>query len=273
MRLAALQLNTGDDVAANLRTATALLTQASAEGARLAVLPENFAFMGARETDKLQHAEPPGQGPLQDWLRDSAARFNLYLLGGTLPLMAAAGPDGRARKVFAASLLASPAGEIVARYDKIHLFDVSVGTEHYGESRSIQAGEPCPVVADVDGVRVGLSVCYDLRFPELYRAMAAAGAQILCIPSAFTQRTGSKHWDLLTRARAVENLCTVLAPNQCGSHPGGRATYGYSRIVDDWGDIADQCEDVPGLAMADFDARRQATLRETFPCLHHRRLL
>lgn len=273
MRLAALQLNTGDSVAANLRTADALLAQASAEGARLAALPENFAFMGARETDKLQHAETAGQGPLQDWLRESAARYNLYLLGGTLPLLAAADAEGRARKVFAASLLASPGGEIVARYDKIHLFDVSVGNEHYGESRSIQAGEPCPVMADVDGVCVGLSVCYDLRFPELYRALASAGAQILCIPSAFTQRTGSKHWDMLTRARAVENLCTVLAPNQCGTHPGGRATFGHSRIVDDWGEVADECDDVPGLALADFDAHRQSQLRETFPCLHHRRLL
>ncbi|MFP5381604.1 MAG: carbon-nitrogen hydrolase family protein [Gammaproteobacteria bacterium] len=267
VRVAAIQMASGPNVPANLAEAERLIELAVSAGARLVALPEFFCIMGKQNADVVKVREAEGEGPIQAFLARVAKKHKIWLVGGSVPLMAS-----EPRKVRNSCLVYDERGKQVARYDKIHLFGLDLGTEHYEEARLIEPGDKVVVVNSPFG-RIGLSVCYDLRFPELYRAMAAAGAQILCVPSAFTQRTGSKHWDLLTRARAVENLCTVLAPNQCGSHPGGRATFGYSRIVDDWGDIADQCEDVPGLAMADFDARRQATLRDTFPCLHHRRLL
>ena len=267
MVVAAIQMNSGADVAANLAAAGALLAQAASSGAVLAVLPENFAFMGARDTDKLAHAESPGGGVIQDFLRESAQRLKLWIVGGTIPLRV---PDEQ-EKVFAASLVFNGSGEAVARYDKIHLFDVNVGTERYRESATIAHGEPRAVVVDTPAGRLGLTVCYDLRFPELFRALAAQGAQIVSVPSAFTQRTGEAHWEILLRARAIENQCYVIAPGQVGTHPGGRATYGHSLIAGPWGEVLAQRESEAGVVIAPLATARLAELRQTFPVLTHKR--
>jgi nitrilase len=261
-------MNSGADVAANLAAAGELLAQAAGQGAVLAVLPENFAFIGARDTDKLSYAEDEGSGPIQDFVRETARRLGLWIVAGTLPLKVPAQPD----KVFAANLVVSAAGEIVARYDKIHLFDVNVGTERYRESATIAPGALRPMVLDTPAGRLGLSVCYDLRFPELYRALAADGAQILSVPSAFTQRTGEAHWETLLRARAIENLCYVIAPNQSEQHPGGRRTYGHSLIAGPWGDVLARLPSGPGVITAHLSPARLSELRQTFPVLAHQRL-
>lgn len=298
--MAAIQMTSGDDVAANLDAATQLLREAASGGARLAVLPENFAFMGKHERDKLALAEADGRGPIQDQLSALARELDLWIIAGTLPIHV----DGEPR-VYAACCVYDSDGARVARYDKIHLFDIDVpniphptadirrrspplpqsgrGTqaslrdtqaqgERYRESASIAPGSLHPVVVDTPVGRVGLSVCYDVRFPELYRAMSQAGAEILVVPAAFTVKTGEAHWDLLLRARAVENLCYVIAPGQCGTHPSGRATYGHSIIVEPWGEVMARREATPGIVLADRDADRQAELRQSFPALTHRRL-
>jgi len=268
VKLAAVQLNAGLDVQANLDAAAYWIAEAVAAGARLVTLPENLPLMGVRERDKLAIAEVPGAGPIQDWLAAQAAFHGIHILGGTVPLR---GEDPE--RVLASSLLMGPDGGLVARYDKIHLFDVAVdGGERYRESRSIAQGPLNPVIADVDGWRLGLSVCSDLRFPELYRALVPAGAEVLCVPSAFTARTGAAHWATLLAARAIENLCYVVASNQCGVHPNGRATWGHSAVFSPWGDVLSMCEDVPGFAMATLERGKMDELRRNFPCLEHRRL-
>lgn len=269
--IAALQMNSGDDVAANLDTAERLVESAAASGAVLAALPENFAFMGAHEAAKLAHAEADGQGPIQDRIAACAQRHGIWIVAGTVPL---AVPDDPQR-VYAACLVYDHHGQRVARYDKIHLFDVDVQgaerSERYQESRSIARGHWNPVVIDTPAGRLGLSVCYDLRFAELYRALSAQGAQILCVPAAFTERTGEAHWDVLQRARAIENLCYVLAPGQYGTHPGGRGTWGHSMVVDPWGRVL-ACEPRGEAAvLGQVDLSKQETLRASFPALNHRR--
>ncbi|MGQ0529885.1 MAG: carbon-nitrogen hydrolase family protein [Panacagrimonas sp.] len=271
IKAAALQMNTGDDVGANLAQAARLIEQAAAQGARLAALPENFAFMGAREAGKLAHAEADGSGRIQDFLALAAQRHGIWLIAGTVPI---AVPDD-ARRVSAACLVYDAQGARAARYDKIHLFDVDVPregrSERYRESASIAPGIWKPVVVDTAVGRVGLSVCYDLRFPELYRELATLGAQWLCVPAAFTARTGAAHWDILLRARAVENLSYVIAPGQCGTHPGGRGTWGHSMIVGPWGEVLAGAGDAPEVVLADADLQQQETLRAGFPVLEHRR--
>jgi len=267
--IAAIQMNSGDDVAANLDAAEALLREAAAGGARLAVLPENFPFMGKRERDKLAHAEDDGSGPIQDRIARLARELDLWVIAGTVPIRA------DSERVYAACCVYDSDGARVARYDKIHLYDIDVpgNGERYRESTSIAPGKLHPVVVDTPAGRVGLSVCYDVRFPELYRALSQAGAEILVVPAAFTVKTGEAHWDLLLRARAVENLCYVIAPGQCGTHPSGRATYGHSLIVEPWGSVVAQREaDTPGVVLAQRDAARQSELRTGFPALSHRRL-
>ncbi|TXH03824.1 MAG: carbon-nitrogen hydrolase family protein [Nevskiaceae bacterium] len=270
--VAAIQMNSGADVAANLATARRLLQEARAGGAVLAVLPENFAFMGAHETDKLAHAEPLGAGPIQSFLAAAARELGLWIVAGTLPLAA----PGQSGKVLAASLVFDDAGRCVAHYDKIHLFDVSFErdgrTESYRESNSIAFGAVRPTLSDTPAGRLGLSVCYDLRFPELYRALAADGARLLCVPSAFTDKTGEAHWEILLRARAVENFCFVIAPNQSGTHAGGRRTWGHSMIVGPWGEVLAQRADGEGVVLAPIDAAAQEKIRQSFPSLQHRRL-
>ncbi len=271
MNAAVIQMSSVPDRDANLVAAAALLREAAEAGARLAVLPENFACMGASETDKLAIAEVDGRGPIQDFLAQSAQALGLWIVGGTIPI-AVPGEPGR---VHAACGVWNAAGARVARYDKMHLFDVELPDgrgERYRESATIAPGAPAPVVVATPLGRLGLSVCYDLRFPELYRALAAQGAEILCVPSAFTERTGAAHWELLLRARAVENLCHVLASNQCGTHAGGRRTWGHSCIVDPWGGVLARCEAEPGCVVAALDAERRAAQRRSFPVLDHRRL-
>jgi deaminated glutathione amidase len=266
MKVAALQMTSGPDVAANLEQARELLEQAVAQGARLAALPENFSFMGLKDADKRSVAEADGQGAAQDFLAASARRLRLWIVGGTIPLRS--GPDGR---VAAASLVYDSDGRRVARYDKIHLFDVDLPgrTESYRESAHVAPGHSAAVI-DTPVGRLGLSVCYDVRFPELYRHLSAAGAQLLAVPSAFTSPTGRAHWETLLRARAIENLCYVVAPAQSGFHPSGRETYGDSMIVDFWGRVLQRVPRGRGCAIAEIDLARQAGVRESFPALIHR---
>jgi predicted amidohydrolase len=266
MKVAAIQMTSGPDVAANLEQARALIEQAASLGARLAALPENFSFMGLKDADKRAVAEREGSGPTQAFLAATARELRLWVVGGTVPLIA--GADGR---VAAACLVYDSDGERVARYDKIHLFDVGLPgrTETYRESAHVAAGSRAAVL-DTPVGRLGLSVCYDVRFPELYRHLSAAGAQLLAVPSAFTSPTGRAHWETLLRARAIENLCYVVAPAQSGFHPGGRETYGDSMIVDYWGRILQRVPRGRGCAVAEVDLTAQAGVRETFPALVHR---
>lgn len=268
--IAAIQMNSGSEVAANLAAAGRLLADARAQGAQLAVLPENFALMGARETDKLAVAESEGHGAIQDFLAETAQRLGLWLVGGTVPLK-----TREPSRVAAACLVFDPRGARVARYDKIHLFDVEVpdsSGEVYRESASIAPGEVKTVVVDTPLGKLGLSVCYDLRFPELYRKLAAHGAELLAVPSAFTERTGAAHWDVLLRARAVENQCYVCAPGQWGAHPGGRRTFGHSMVIDPWGRVLAQLEAGEGVVVAPVPRAVLEKLRRGFPVLTHRRL-
>jgi len=264
--IAAIQMTSGPDVAANLEQARPLLEDAARAGAQLAVLPENFAFMGLRDADKRAIGESEGSGPIQDFLATTASRLRMWIVGGTIPLRA--GDDGR---VAAASVVYDAGGNRVARYDKIHLFDVDIPgrVEHYRESAHVAPGSQT-VVVDTPVGRLGLSVCYDVRFPELFRSLSAAGAQILTVPSAFTSPTGRAHWETLLCARAIENLCYVVAPAQSGFHPNGRETYGDSMIVDYWGRVAQRLPRGRGCITAQIDLQRQAEVRQSFPALQHR---
>jgi nitrilase len=259
-------MTSGPDVSANLSEAHALLEEAAGRGAVLAALPENFAFMGLSDRDKREVAEGEGGGPIQDFLAQTARRLGIWIVGGTVPLRGAA--DGR---VAAASLVYDSAGERRARYDKIHLFDIQVPgrSESYRESANVTPGAT-PVVVETPVGRLGLSVCYDVRFPELYRTLSASGAEILAVPSAFTEPTGRAHWEPLLRARAIENLCWLLAPAQSGFHPNGRETYGDSMIIDHWGRVLDRLPRGRGCITAEIDLERQRRDRGSFPSLTHR---
>jgi nitrilase len=267
VKLAAVQMCSGMDVAANLATAGTLLARAAADGARFAVLPENFAFMGREDRERLAVAEADGAGPIQDFLAGAAARLGITLVGGTIPLRVPA----EASRVAAASLVFGPDGRRLGRYDKIHLFDVDLpgGGDRYRESAGIRPGSEPRVVATEVGP-VGLSVCYDVRFPELYRRLAAQGAVLLVVPSAFTVPTGEAHWEVLLRARAIENLCAVVAAAQWGHHANGRRTWGHSLVLDAWGRISAEVAEGEGYALAELDLPRQAAIRDEFPALAHR---
>ena len=263
-RVAAVQMVSGPDPAANCAAADALIGEAAARGAMLVVLPEYFPQIGASEQDKIALREKDGVGPLQDFLSQAAARHRVWLVGGSLPLEASV-PD----KIRNACLVYDDQGRRVARYDKLHLFGFEHGAERYNESATI---EPGTAVASFDSPlgRVGLSICYDLRFPELYRALGAVN--LICVPAAFTQTTGEAHWELLLRARAVENQCYLVAAAQGGTHPGGRVTYGDSMIVDPWGVVLDRLAKGPGVATAEIDLDRIGSVRASLPALAHRRL-
>jgi deaminated glutathione amidase len=264
--VAAIQMTSGADVSANLEQVLPLLEDAAGRGAQLAVVPENFAFLGLRDADKREIAESDGGGPIQDFLASSARKLRMWIVGGTLPLRGAS--DGR---VAAASVVYNSEGERVARYDKIHLFDVDIPgkAERYRESAHVSPGART-VVVDTPVGRVGLSVCYDVRFPELFRLLSAQGAQILTVPSAFTSPTGRAHWETLLCARAIENLCYVIAPAQSGFHPNGRETYGDSMIVDYWGRVVQRLPRGRGCVIAQIDTARQSEVRQNFPALEHR---
>jgi nitrilase len=268
MIVAALQMTSGPDVAANLAVVARLAPEAAARGARVLVLPENFAFMGLRDADKLAVAEPEGRGPIQDAIAALAARLGLWIVAGTMPL---ATPGGA--RVAAACLVFDAAGDAVARYDKIHLFDVDLPSrdESYRESATVAPGR-APRVLDTPAGRLGLAVCYDVRFPELFRQLAADGAQWFVLPSAFTVPTGRAHWETLLRARAIENLAFMVAAAQSGSHASGRETWGDSLIADHWGAVLARLPAGEGIVVADLDLVAQAETRDRFPALQHRRL-
>lgn len=264
--VAAIQMTSGPDVAANLEQVLPLLENAARRGAQLAVVPENFAFLGLRDADKREIAEADGAGPIQDFLSSTARKLRMWIVGGTIPLRG--GDDGRTA---AASVVYDSDGRRAARYDKIHLFDVDIPgrAERYRESAHVAPGSQTVVVQTPVG-RVGLSVCYDVRFPELFRRLSAAGAEILTVPSAFTSPTGRAHWETLLCARAIENLCYVVAPAQSGFHPNGRETYGDSMIVDYWGHIVQRLPRGRGCVVAQIDTARQGQVRQNFPALEHR---
>lgn len=270
MKIAAVQMVSSSSMPQNLEMAHAMVQQAAAQGAELVVLPEYFCAMGLRDTDKLAYAEAFGRGVIQEQLSAWAAQYGVWLVGGTLPLQA---PD--AQRVFNTSLLFSPQGDCVARYDKVHLFRFATERERYDESQLVQAGGQ-PVTAHITDRSgqtwvLGLSVCYDLRFPELYRLYAAAGADLLLVPSAFTATTGQAHWEVLLRARAIENQCYVLAPAQGGIHDNGRHTWGHSMLVDPWGQVqALHAADGAAVVLGTLDRAFLRQVRQQLPALEHR---
>jgi nitrilase len=269
MKLAVLQMVSTEHRDQNLAQAQTLMEQAARAGAELAVLPEYFCLIGHQDRDKLGIAEAFGSGPMQSFLAEQARALGLWVVAGTLPIIAPE-PD----RVFNSSLVFDPQGQCVARYDKIHLFRFNNGTESYDEARVLQRGHQ-PAHFDLpsrDGHtwRVGLSVCYDLRFAELYRHYAAEGADLLLVPSAFTHTTGQAHWEVLLRARAIENLAYVAAAAQGGVHTNGRRTWGHSLIVDPWGRVMDQLPEGAGVVLGDVDASALAQWRSQLPSLQHR---
>ena len=261
-------MNSGDNVDANLDLAGQIIADAAADGCRAIVLPENFALMPERGRDKNAHAESPGSGPIQDFLAATARRHGVWIVGGSIPL---ASPE--AERVYGACVVVDDKGEARAIYRKIHLFDVDLAdsAESYRESYSMYPADDI-VTVDTPAGRLGLSICYDVRFPELYRALLDAGASWFTVPSAFTTTTGKAHWHTLLRARAIENLAYVVAPGQFGSHADGRSTYGHSLICDPWGRVLAESPDKNGFIAVDFDLDAQAKLRREFPALSNRRL-
>lgn len=263
-RIAAIQMASGPNVQANLDEAGRLIEMAAKIGARLIALPEYFAIMGLKDTDKVAAREKPGEGPIQQWLSETAARHRVWLIGGSIPMEA--GIPGKVRNT---CLVYDKEGRQVARYDKIHLFNLALGSENFSEERTIEPGSEVVVVDSPYG-RIGLSICYDLRFPELYRAMGEV--DIIVVPSAFTATTGKAHWEPLIRARAIENLAYVLAPAQGGFHVNGRETHGDSMIVDPWGVVLDRLPRGSGVVVAGINPYYQKTIRKSLPALTHRTL-
>ncbi|RKZ69699.1 MAG: carbon-nitrogen hydrolase family protein [Gammaproteobacteria bacterium] len=266
-KVAAIQMASGPNVKANLAEAEKLIKIAVQQEAELVVLPENFAIMGIDETDKVKIAEDAGSGLLQDYLKEQARKHNIWLVGGTIPIRSS--EEG---KVFAACMLFNPQGERVGRYDKIHLFDVTIeaSDESYTESETITPGDKI-VVVDTPFGRLGLAVCYDLRFPELFRAMIDLDMEICALPSAFTSLTGRVHWESLLRSRAIENLSYMIAADQGGYHVGGRETHGDSMIVDPWGQVLNRLPHGTGVVVADIDVAKLEHTRKMFPALNHKR--
>ena len=265
-KIAALQMASGPQLQANLMEAGRLIKEAAAQGAGMVVLPETFVLMGKQEQERLAIAETAGDGPIQQFLQQQAQKYKVWIVAGTIPIRSD-DPD----HAYATSFLYNAQGEVVARYDKIHLFDAMVGENRdtYTESAATKPGTQ-PVVVDTPFGRLGMSVCYDLRFPELYRRLSEAGAQILVVPSAFTEITGKAHWEVLLRARAIENLCYVVAAAQGGYHVNGRTTYGHSMVVDYWGNILNMREKGAGIVTASLDLAGLEQQRKTFPVLSHR---
>ena len=266
--VAAIQMASGPNVKANLEEAEKLINTAVQQDADLVVLPENFAIMGMSEVDKVTIAEKFGEGPIQQFLSQQASKHGIWIVGGTVPIDASV-----TGKVCSTCLLYNDSGEVVARYDKIHLFDVVLedNDESYNESETIESGDDV-VVADTPFGKIGLAVCYDLRFPELFRAMADVGMEICVLPSAFTSLTGRAHWEALIRARAIENLCYLIAADQGGYHMNGRETHGDSMIVDPWGVVLNRLPHGTGVVVSKIDLDKLSKTRKNFPALQHRRL-
>jgi nitrilase len=260
--VAAIQMASGPNVPANLAEAERLIAMAAAQGAKLVALPEYFCIMGLKEIDKVAVREAEGKGPIQKFLSAQAKKHKIWLVGGSVPLEASV--PGKVRN---SCLVYDDKGKQVARYDKIHLFGLDLGNEHYREEETIEAGDRIVVLETPFG-RIGLSVCYDLRFPELYRSMK--DVDLIVVPSAFTDTTGKAHWETLVRARAIENLAYVVAPAQGGYHLSGRETHGNSMIVDPWGVVLDRLPRGSGVVIASVNRAYQASLRKSLPALQHR---
>jgi deaminated glutathione amidase len=263
-KVAAVQMISAPTIPENLVAARRLITQAAEQGAKLVLLPEYWAALESRDSEKIGHAEQPDNGPIQSFMSGIAKEHGIWLLGGTLSL-ASQVPN----KVLNTMMVYNPQGERVARYDKIHLFSYSKGDESYDESRAITPGKEV-VTFEAPFGRVGLSVCYDLRFPELYREMGACA--LIVMPAAFVYTTGKAHWEILLRARAIENQCYLLASGQGGRHPTGRKTYGHSMLINPWGEIVDVLVEGEGIVIGDIDVENMMEIRERLPALKHRRL-
>jgi len=262
-RVAAIQMVSAPDVEFNLAAAGRLVARAAEGGAKIAALPEFFCVLGGRDADKLKVRERDGAGRIQDFLAETARRNAVWLVGGTVPIEC--GDEARVRN---ACLVFDDTGNRIARYDKIHLFEYH-GAERYDETRTIEPGDEPLAIASPFG-RLGLSVCYDLRFPELYRRFADVDCWF--VPSAFTATTGAAHWETLLRARAIENLCYIVAPAQGGRHPNGRVTHGHTMIVDPWGVVLEERAEGEGVVLAELDAKRLAEVRQSLPALQNRKL-
>jgi len=267
-KIAAIQMASGTNVTANLIEVSRQISSATQAGARLIVLPENFAIMGMHDEDQVRIGEEEGSGPIQDFLSEQAKKNKIWLIAGTIPLK-----SEREDKIYSACLVYNEKGESVTRYDKIHLFDVNlnVSNETYCESETIVPGNQV-VVVDTPFGKIGLAICYDLRFPELFRQLVLKGAEIIVLPSAFTAITGNAHWEILLRARAIENLCYVIASAQGGYHVNGRQTHGDSMLIDPWGTILDHLPDGSGYVIADIDIENVKNIRLNFPVLEHRKI-
>lgn len=269
VRLAAIQMVSTPRVNDNLKVAGELIRQAVDGGAQMVALPEYFPLIGASDAQRLAAREPLGEGPIQQWMADLAREYGLWLFGGSIPLYA-----DQADKLRNTTLVFDPQGNRVARYDKVHLFAFQQGSESYREADTIEAGKAQAVVVHTPWARVGLSICYDLRFPELYRAMVRAGEapDLILVPAAFTETTGQAHWEILLRARAIENQCYVLAIGQGGVHENGRCTHGNSMLIDPWGTVISRLDKGAGVLLGEFCPQRIAVVRESLPALLHHHL-
>lgn len=266
-KIAGIQMASGPNIGANLTEAARLLDKAADAGAKLIVLPENFALVSMNDKDRLKAAEKFGSGQIQDFLSAKAKEKGIWIVGGTIPIETTT--EGKVRP---SCLVYDEKGENVARYDKIHLFDVALENgEQYNESAYLEAGDET-IVVDTPLGRMGLAVCYDVRFPELFRKMMDQKAEFFVLPSAFTEMTGKAHWEVLVRARAIENLAYVIAPGQGGYHVNGRETHGDSMIVDPWGVVLDRLPRGSGFVIAEFDRHRLESIRNSLPSIKHRRV-
>lgn len=267
-KIAAVQMASGTNVSANLIEVSRQILSAAKAGAKLIVLPENFAIMGFNNSDVVKIAEDDGNGPIQDFLSEQAKKNEVWLISGTIPLK-----SENKNKVYSACLVYDDKGVRISRYNKIHLFDVhlEITNETYHESETFEAGNQV-VVVDTPFGKIGIAICYDLRFPELFRQLVLQGAEIIVIPSSFTAITGKAHWEVLLRARAIENLCYVVASAQGGYHVNGRETHGDSMIIDPWGVILDHLPDGSGFVIADVDIGNVKNIRQHFPVLKHRKI-
>ncbi len=267
MRVAAVQMASGSNIKGNLQQAEKMIATTVEQGAQMVVLPENFGMIGVYPEDVVSCREKSGQGPLQDFLAEQSAKHSIHIIGGSIPMEA-----DDAKKFRNVLLVYDPEGCCIARYDKIHLFDVTLPDkgERYHESDVIEPGDRVHVV-QAGPVKLGLAICYDLRFPEMFRLLTDKGAEVIVLPSAFTAETGKAHWHALLKARAIENLCFIIAPAQGGYHVNGRETYGHSLIVDPWGNVLDEISSGSGFAMADLNLQQQWQVRDSFPVLSHRK--